>query len=53
MNKNEVTIVCIDDEEIIREKGFKGSSSTIRHYASEWKKDLKKMKLEKGKELLQ
>lgn len=28
-------------EEIIREKGFKGSSSTIRHYASEWKKRFK------------
>lgn len=28
-------------EKIIRDKGFKGSSSTIRHYASEWKKKFK------------
>ena len=28
-------------EETIREKGYKGSSSTIRHYVSEWKKRFK------------
>ncbi|WP_083585641.1 ISL3 family transposase [Clostridium kluyveri] len=28
-------------EKIILEKGFKGSSSTIKHYASEWKKRFK------------
>ncbi|RDA73617.1 transposase, partial [Hafnia paralvei] len=40
-------------EEIIREKGFKGSSSTIRHYASEWKKrfknEIKENEIKEGK----
>lgn len=43
-------------EEIIREKGFKGSSSTIRHYASEWKKrfkeNIKESEVEEGKEII-
>lgn len=40
-------------EEIIRGKGYKGSSSTIRHYMSEWKKrfknNIEENKVEQGK----
>lgn len=41
-------------EGIIRRKGYKGSSSTIRHYASRWKKrfksNIEESKVEQGKE---
>lgn len=40
-------------QEIIREKGYDGSSFTIRHYVSEWKKrfkkDIKENEVEEGK----
>jgi len=41
-------------EELIRKNGFNGSSSTIRHYVSEWKKrfksSIKETEVEEGKE---
>lgn len=37
-------------DEIIRSKGYKGSTSTIRHYISTWKSRLKKMYISDKKE---
>lgn len=49
-------VMAIEIEKIMREKGYKGSSSTIRHYASEWKKrfksNIKEDEVEDGKEII-